>query len=244
MLCLILGKDRYEINEKLESVCDSHPFIKMDEFSFDRDLVASSLESTSLFGGGEKSIFVFENVLENEDIEGLLVDLGQSMNESENFFVLIEGEIDGYTLALFKKVANNVLDLREKVLDDKAGSKGKDKNWGTAQYNVFALADSVGSKSAKAIWIEYEKALMKGASAEELFSRIWGKIKDMQSSQISSPEVLGIHPFVHKKAKLDGKNWGEIEMKKFMSKLIYIYHSARLGKEELELSLEKLILSI
>ena len=102
----------------------------------------------------------------------------------------------------------------------------------------------MGKKSAKEAWIEYERARLAGAEPEELQGRVWGKARDMIASEKATAEELGLHPFVHQKAKADFKNWSKEKLDNFTDKLLDIYHQSRLGGDELDLAMEKLLLNI
>ncbi len=111
-------------------------------------------------------------------------------------------------------------------------------------YNPFAIADAVGKKSAKESWIEYTVARLQGGESEELHARALGKVRDIIIASKEKQEETTMHPFVYKKAKWDAKNWKEGELEKTYSKLVEIYHKARMGGEELDVALEKVLLGL
>jgi len=57
-------------------------------------------------------------------------------------------------------------------------------------------------------------------------------------------ETLGIKDRIYNKSKIDTKNWTEIELKNFYNKLVALYHGSRMGGDELDLAIEKILLSI
>lgn len=82
-------------------------------------------------------------------------------------------------------------------------------------YKPFALQDAIGEKSAKKIWIEYQKLRLAGIIAEELIFNIINKIKDME------------------------------DLKKVYTKLVEIYHRSRMEEgRDLDIAIEKTILKI
>ncbi len=111
-------------------------------------------------------------------------------------------------------------------------------------YNPFAIGDAVGKKSPKESWIEYIVARLQGAEAEELHARAVSKVRDIIIASKEKQESTSMHPFVYKKAKWDMKNWKEGELEKTYSKLVEIYHESRMGGEELDIALEKLLLTL
>jgi hypothetical protein len=112
-------------------------------------------------------------------------------------------------------------------------------------YNPFALQDAIGEKSAKKAWIEYEKLRFLGIEAEELIYKIVGKARDMAAITAgASKEVLALKDYPYNKSKRDAKNWKADDLKNFYTKLTEIYHRSRMGGEELDTALEKIILNI
>lgn len=114
-------------------------------------------------------------------------------------------------------------------------------------YSPFALQDAVGERSVKKIWIEYEKLRLAGIEAEELIHKIISKVRDMLAICLgASKEDLGIQKdYPYNKSKKDTKNWKGEDLKTFYTKLVEIYHRARMeGGSELDVTLEKVLLSI
>ncbi len=110
--------------------------------------------------------------------------------------------------------------------------------------NFFALPDAVGQKNAKKAWIEYIKARTLLLEPEMLHGSIVAKVRDMLFSERASAGELEMHPFVYKKAKQDFNNWNREELQKLYYRLIFIHYQSRSGGDELDLALEKLLLSI
>jgi hypothetical protein len=141
------------------------------------------------------------------------------------------------TDSLFKKY--------EGVFGEKEDTTKKPNSFEYA-YSPFALQDAIGEKSAKGAWIEYEKLRISGIEPEDLVHKIVSKVRDMTAIIMgASKEDLGIqkdYPF--NKSKRDAKNWKADELKNFYTKLTKIYHRSRMGDEELDTALEKIILSI
>jgi DNA polymerase III gamma/tau subunit len=133
----------------------------------------------------------------------------------------------------------------EGIFTEKEEITKKKKENGLA-YSPFALQDAVGERSAKKVWIEYTKLRFSGIEAEELVHKIASKARDMLAIlKGASKEDLGIkkdYPF--NKSKKDTKNWTEKNLSVFYTKLVEAYHNARLGKGELDMALEKILLSI
>jgi len=112
-------------------------------------------------------------------------------------------------------------------------------------YSPFALQDALGEKSAKKAWIEYEKLRFIGIDEEELVYKIVSKIRDMTSIIMgANKEDLNLKDYPYNKSKKDLKNWKEEELKNLYTKLVEIYHNSRIKGDDLDMALEKTLLSI
>lgn len=243
MLYLFLGTDIKKINSFVEERSDGMPMQKLDVSSWDAQLARGFIESNSLFGVDNEGL-VLDGIGENDEAYALLMTFTAAMVESEKKFFVIESDISEETMEFLKNKGAKISDFRgkpEKI--DKKINKWS-MSAGRESYNPFALADAVGKKSAKESWIEYERARIAGASPEELHSRVWSKARDMISSGAATSKELGIHPFVHKKAKADMKNWSPRLLQNFADDLVGAYHKSRLGGDTLDIAIEKILLSI
>ncbi len=136
----------------------------------------------------------------------------------------------------------------------KEDSNIKEKKGRVFNYNPFALQDAIGEKNIKKTWIEYQKLKLAGIGAEEIIHSIVRKVRDMTFIIIGiSKEDLGLKDYPYNKSKRDAKNWKELELKNFYTKLIIIYHQSRMTYpngysinriDELEIAIEKILLSI
>jgi DNA polymerase III delta subunit len=114
------------------------------------------------------------------------------------------------------------------------------------EYSPFALQDAVGAKDAKVAWIEYVKLRSIGVEAEAIAPNVISKARDMLAVMrgASQSDLQIKNPFPYNKSKKDSKNWKESELENFYTKLVAIYHESRMGGEDLEVALEKAILSL
>lgn len=130
--------------------------------------------------------------------------------------------------------------------DAEESADSKNKKERVFGYSPFALQDAIGEKSAKKVWIEYEKLRFAGIGAEELVHNIVSKARDMLAIIMGAKkEDLNMKDWPYNKSKRDLKNWKEEELKNFYTKLVEIYHNSRMaGGDELDLAIEKILLSI
>ena len=133
----------------------------------------------------------------------------------------------------------------EGIFKEEEQSPNKDTAFEYA-YSPFAIQDAVGERNVKKAWIEYMKLRLIGIEAEDLIHKIINKVRDMVAiHQGATKEDLGIKDYPFSKSKKDLKNWETEELKNFYTKLVEIYHRARMESgNELDIALEKLLLSI
>jgi len=112
-------------------------------------------------------------------------------------------------------------------------------------FNPFPLQDALGEKSAKKVWVEFERLRSEGIEAEELIHKIISKVRDMAMISLGAKaEDLVMKDFPFNKSKSHTKNWKIEELKNLYTSLVTIYHEARMGKEDLDIALEKVLLKL
>ena len=66
-----------------------------------------------------------------------------------------------------KDIFGAVVDINPSALED-IEKMPLDKKGN--EFNIFSLTDAVGARNKKEAWVLYQKALLAGVSAEEIFS--------------------------------------------------------------------------
>lgn len=120
---------------------------------------------------------------------------------------------------------------------------GELKTVKSEQYNPFQICDAFASKNKKQSWILFQKALLNGITAEEIFWKIWWQVKTLILVK-NQPRGLNLHPFVIKKTLRNINNFTKEELNNLSWQLVSLYHKTRKGQAEFEIGLEKFILSI
>lgn len=123
-------------------------------------------------------------------------------------------------------------------------SDPKEKKERVYTFSPFALQDAVGEKNIKKMWLEYEKLRFADIEAEEIIHKIISKVRDLVFINLgATQEDLGAKDYPYNKSKRDLKNWKEEDLKKFYTKLVEIYHRARMESgNDLDIALEKTLL--
>lgn len=127
----------------------------------------------------------------------------------------------------------------------KENTEPKAKKESVYTYSPFALQDAIGERNVKKAWLEYQKLRLSGIEAEDLIHKIISKVRDMSLIALgATKEDTGMKSdFPYSKSKKDLKNWKLDNLRNFYTKLIEIYHRARMERGiELDIALEKALL--
>jgi hypothetical protein len=128
------------------------------------------IQIESFFSGGglfsQKSIIVFQNVFEREEIKDFILEKLELMSESKNDFVFLEGKFLKATLDAFKKVRAelNIFEL----------SKAQKE-----KFDNFLLANALGQRDKLKLWFYARQAIDLGVNLEELVGVLFWKVKDL-----------------------------------------------------------------
>lgn len=129
------------------------------------------------------------------------------------------------------------------------GSQNKErvfKRQGKEEVNLFHLCDAFAQKNKRQLWLLFQRALLLGASAEEIFWKLWWQTKNLLLLKNLSPgrtAKSGLHPFVEKKTRAFLKNFKEKELAAYSARLVEIYNESKIGGD-LEILLEDFILGM
>jgi len=186
-------------------------FFKIDVENCNEAIIEEYIESQGLFEN--KYIILLDRISEDKNTKAVFISKIKEIAESQNIFIVLEGKLDKATITKIEKNSEKYLkfDL----------PKGVQKE----EYNAFALADALGKKDKKNLWILYRKAIEKGEAPEALHGMMFWKVKTMLMNN-----YLGVY--------------SKDELYNLSDKLISIYHDSRRGVHELETGLESLILSL
>lgn len=184
-----------------------------------QDLVSSG---SNIFG--ETEVFVIKNSFSVLDVSNIL----SHYQNSENSLIFLEEKLLKKERTLFEE--NNFPAFEyPKIKKTKP------------EYNIFNLADLLGRRDKKNLWLDYRNAISQ-ASPEEIHGILFWQIKNMILVKSSSVNP-GLSPFVYKKNQTFVKNYSLTEIKKLSNAMINIFHR-RDSYSTLDIELEKIILSL
>jgi DNA polymerase III delta subunit len=201
---------------------------RIDAESYSPGLCRDIAQSASLFG--EKMVYLIDtpsaSLILKEEVESAL----EAFRESAHVFVVVEGTLQAVTKKLYTKFAGSI----EEIVGDPNES-----------FNPFALADALLEKDKKRLWILYWQAVEAGLSAEELIGTLWWQLKTVRLAQVTKTAAeADIKDFPYNKAKRALRNFKEGELETISHNLLTLYHEGHGGKKDIEVALEKWILTL
>ncbi len=218
---------RKNVDNLLKKKPDAEVF-KVDEDNFSYDLILELINSQGLFS--KKYIVVLDSVfLKNIDLKDS--DLLHSIKNSEHIFFIIEEKINDSDKKVLDKFFEKITVFEKKE--------------SVQSFNVFSLANDLGRKDKKNLWVGFIKATSFGVEPEEILGVFFWQIKMILISfNTKDPKEFGVSPFAYKNAVSFAKNWKQEELLSFSDKIVEISDMTRSGEGESIILLEKLILEI
>ena len=86
------------------------------------------------------------------------------------------------------------------------------KRQGKEEINLFQLCDAFAQRNKRQLWLLFQRALLLGVSAEEIFWKLWWQTKNLlllKNLPLGRAAKSGLHPFVEKKTRSFLKNFKE-----------------------------------
>ncbi len=238
MLYFLYGTDthksRAKLHELLVTLTKKRPdaeVFKITSENWNDVQFEELLVSQGLFD--QKYIVVLDNLFGKKDVKEFILDRIDGTKDSEHVFLMLEGKADAASLKKIEKVAVKVQEFAQ------AESEKKES------FNIFGITDSLVRKDKKKMWVTYIDLLDRGASAEEIHGVLFWQVKNLiLASRAKDQKETGLSPFVYRNALTGTRNFVESELSSLSSQLLDMTHRVRQGDGELEVMLEKWILSI
>lgn len=250
MIYLLHGKDFVEARKKLHSLLDSlfekkpnASFFKMDSSNFTEGQLDEFISGQGLFE--QKYIVQMDGLLEDKKAKDIVLDRLKEISGSDNVFVFIEDKI---TKPVLKKISDKAQKVQEfdspESLTRKFGVAG-DGELDLGEFNIFNMADALGNRDKKNLWVLYQKAKAHNIPAEEMHGILLWQVKSIALAKNSAnAESSGLKPFVFSKSLRFAKNFENEELKNLSSKMISIYHDARRGIVDFDTAMELFVLEL
>lgn len=178
------------------------------------------------------SLFSEKRAYRIEDVEvDELLARAPALALSQHLFIFETEKMLAGPLAALKKAGAQVLEAK---------SEGK-----APRLNSFILADALGARDRKKLWLSLTSLLRGGAPPEELAGILHWQTRSMLAASIAqSAEDAKMKEFVFGKARRHAKNYTGDELRHLSRELVALYHESHRGGGPLELLLEKFVLSL
>jgi DNA polymerase III delta subunit len=251
MLYVFHGTDIKQSREKAHKLIDSlrakKPDAAFEQINADNwspTVIESHLGGQGLFSN--KYIIFLDRVTENEEAKEQIVDFLEAMNESSNIFIALEGKLNAELKKSFEKSAEKAVVSETAPVGGRfPGGTGNSSATGKQDFNVFALADAVGSRDSIKAWTVYRQAIDRGLESESILGTLFWQVKSMiLAAEAKTAGEAGLSPFVFGKAKRYAGNYSRAELGILSSDVITLYHDGHRGIRDLELATERLMLGL
>jgi DNA polymerase III delta subunit len=237
MLYFLYGTDtqssRIKLHALLETLAKKRPdaeVFKINQDNWSESVFQELLIAQGLFD--QKYIVVLDGLCSNKDSVDTVSSASDDMQKSAHVFLVIDTKVD--------KKASEALSLyAEKTQEFTLPEKKKEF------FNTFALGDALGTQDKKGLWVLYISALEQGISAEEICGVLFWQVKNICiAHHTKNASESKLSPFVDKKARSFAKNFTPQELNGISNMLVDATHKVRQGEGEMEVLLEKTILSL
>ncbi len=217
MFYLFYGSDTEKARAKMHEILHGAKKKRPDAEVFTLEAENFSAgELDALVGGSglfeKKSIVVMSRILENKEAAEAILERLADMAETENLFLVLEGSLDKKTVSKFEKFAHKI-----EAFEKKEVTKQK--------FNVFGMANALGARDRKGLWVLYEKAKLEEMAPEAIAGMLFWKVKAMLQEG-RSPKY--------------SKN----ELHEVSSRLVALYHDSHRGITDFDVALERFILGV
>ncbi len=212
-------------------------FVHVTADDWHSSIIEEHLGGQGLFSN--KYIVLIDRVTENSEAKETLPEFVESMKESTNIFILLEGKVLTDLKKKLDTYAEKIVVSDEKAAAGSFGSSGKN------EFNIFALADAIGSRDSFKAWSIYRQAVEKGIEAESIIGTLFWQMKSIAlSAEAKTAVQAGLSPFVFSKSQKYARNYSAGELNTLMGTLISVYHDSHRGLRDSELAVEKVLLGL
>ncbi|MEI6843201.1 MAG: hypothetical protein WCK48_01685 [bacterium] len=235
MIYFLHGTDTHKTRRKLHEVLDilkkkrpNAEVFKITAENWSESRLTELLSSQGLFD--EKYIVILDGLLDKgESKDCIMGNLGE-IQKSIHPFLIMERKIDVRNVEKVKKVSEKFFEFVTPPKDETG---------------IFVITKPLVEKDKKGLWITYTKLLQDDVAPEEIHGVIFWQIKNMiLASRSKDTKESGLTPFQYKIALSGGRQYKDEELIQMSNDLVEMTHKVRSGKGDLEIMLEKWILSL
>jgi DNA polymerase III delta subunit len=178
---------------------------------------------------------------ENKERKEKFIETIDLFAASPNIFIIAESGIDKASLKKIEKKAEKVQEIKVPATTAIIATNISGKVRG--DFKIFDLADALGGRDKKRLWILYRQAIDAGKVPEEIHGIFFWQVKSMiLASRSTSAALAGLKPFVYSKSKRFAEGFTADELTHILERLVSIYHDAHRGLHDFETAMEIFIL--
>lgn len=190
--------------------------------------LADAAGATSLFGGEE--LYIIDTPSNKAEFQEEVYTNLDALAESPNTFVVIEGALLAADKKNYTKYAESIEEFK--------GEKEE-------RFNVFGLAELLSKKDKRNLWMLLCDAKAAGIPTEEIIGILWWQLKALRLAlKTNSASEAGMKDFPYNKSKRALGNFKDGELEYLSHSLIALRHDGHLGKRDIDLALEKWVLTL
>lgn len=236
MLYLFYGSDRNKALKSALDIIEKKVLEKPDAlvFKIDQSNLSENILMEMCGGQGlfeQKYIVHIKDVCEDESGQGTLFAFLKELKESENIFILTEGDLNKKEFSKIEKFTDKVWNYEQKKKEE-------------IQENIFGITNYLLVRDKKNLWIEYQK-LKNNFAVEEIHGTLFWAFKNLALvSKSNSAAETGLKPFVYSNTKRATSKFTQDEIDEKFWQLTKILGDSRRGEGELEILLEKWVLGV
>jgi len=225
----------------IETFAKKYPtgaIFRPDAEHFSAEQFEELAQGSDLFG--EKRLVAADRLLENELALAFVSEALDLIAASPTVFVFLETAPLKDFLRAVEKAGGKVEGFEAKFVKHSV-------------FNIFALADALGARDRRQLWVLFQAAQFAGLPAEEIFWKLVWQTKMMllvsrtadQSADKAERELKTVKPFVAGKAARYAKNYQPGELEKLSGDLVALWHQSKSEHpRDLAVGLERLILGL
>lgn len=209
-------------------------YIAIDSENFKQEVFEELLVAQGLFES--KAVVLIKDISSHKEGSVWVSEQIKNIAESPNIFIFAEPAGD-----LAKKLEKQSEKATEYIAKEIVTKE---------RFNIFLLTDALARRDKKEAWVLYCQALRKGQTPDEIEPMLFWQIKNLllvkeyEKNPANGPKETNLKPFVFSKALSSAKLWERDELENILTSLVYLQRDARSGEEDLDIGLEKVLLSI
>ena len=233
MLHLFYGNDTIAVRQKVHDFTgiEEKKGIKIEKIEIDNyaeGIFTDIVGAVSLFG--EQALYIIDTPSGKTEMYEDVISNLEAFADSENTFVIIEEAL----LAPAKKKFQKHTETMEEC-----------KSAASERFNAFGMADSLAKKDKKTLWLQLQEAKQSGLSAEEIIGTLWWQLKSLRLAKLTtSASQAGMKDFPYNKSKRALGAFKEGELERLSKGLLTVYHDGHLGKVDIDIALERFLLTL